>query len=165
MTGIELLKNQLTLQGFNPSKVNANSALIEAVVSIVANNPEADIAMSMAKQKIADAENKLYKANEKRNEAAALERDAARKADYAREQAEEAKEWNSEAVRNLNENKKVLAEIQECLKVETAEARDKVRLFELFKQNLPKDCKNNQNAIIYSMGAILGNGMKAGEQK
>ena len=62
-------------------------------------------------------------------------------------------------MREIEEKRKDLEQMQqsldEALQVETPEAKDRVRLYQLFMNDLPENTSSNQNAVIYGAAAIL----------
>lgn len=154
MTGIELLKSELKAKGFTPSKIAMNEQLIYAVVEILSDEEtrkEIDIAKEYA-EKAKQAEMR-----------ASQEKYSAEKAMFeAREKEREAKLLKEKTDEKLDKiNSKTLelnSTVSMILDLETAEARDKAKLMELFYLNIPKSENPNAKAIIYSMGNILGTG-------
>ena len=148
MTGYEMLKAELMARGFHQSKVNSNEEFIKAIVTILSDeNLKNEIDLVTLERK---------KAEESREEAQRL---------YLKANNEL---YNAKNISLKNENKQMLLEekekeIDEKIKryynmideAETAEARDKIRLYQLFLSTLPSYTNANTNAIIYSMGAIL----------
>lgn len=147
MTGIELVKAELISKGFTSSKVSMNLNLIEAVITILSDD-ETRSKIDLASQKLKEAKENESKAFYELEAAKQEKRDAF----LMRQEAERAKQ---EANEMLDDVKATRFEVKQALECETAEARDRVRLLELFKLNLPENCDSNQNALIYSMGAIL----------
>lgn len=147
MTGIELVKAELISKGFTSSKVSMNLNLIEAVITILSDD-ETRSKIDLASQKLKEAKEKENKAFYELEAAKHERRDAV-------QIQQEAKRMQQEVSEMLDDAKATRFEIKRALECETEEARDRVRLLELFKLNLPENCDSNQNALIYSMGAIL----------
>ena len=143
-----MLKAELMARGFHQSKVNSNEEFIKAIITILSDENiknEIDL-VTLERKKAEESEekaNRLYlKANNELYEA--------------------------KNISLKNENKQMLLEekekeIDEKLRrfynmideAETAEARDKIRLYQLFLSTLPSYTTADTKAIIYSMGAIL----------
>ena len=147
MTGIELVKAELASRGFNASKINMNMPLIEAMITILSD---------------ADTKSKIDLAEERLNDAKREHRIAFQEREDARENLRKAFNERREAERIAksiaDEKEKVITlkqEIDEMLKCETPEARDKMRLLAAFKAHLPEINSKNERSVIYSMGAIL----------
>lgn len=146
-TGIDLLLVELKRKGFTTAKINGNINLIEAVITVLSDEETrkqinlAEKFRDEARQKLSDAEDK--------------ERDANRKDWQASEKLNEVTIAERELKDKLQEAKEIKEKIDEALQVETPEARDRVRMYMLFMQGLPKDTSDNQNAVIYGAAAIL----------
>ena len=148
MTGIEaLLENLKVKRGISKQKSAGNMDFIEAVLTELADE-ETRKQIDLAQKIRTDAEN--------------IREDARQKLRKAKKEREEARDRKFEAeiiLREIEEKRKDLEQMQqsldEALQVETPEAKDRVRLYQLFMNDLPEDTSGNQNAVIYGAAAIL----------
>lgn len=159
MTGFEMLKAELMARGFHQSKVNANEEFIKAIVTILSDeNIKNDIDIVTIERK---------KAEEKANRAESYYYQA----ENALIEAKKIKLQNENRQTFLDDKEKIIDKklsdfINMINAAETPEARDKIRLYNLFISNLPSSTSQNNNAVIYSMGAILsGQNIKFSEKK
>ena len=149
MTGIDCLKSELMKMGFSESKIRMNIELIMAIVSVVSENKEQ---VNAARLYYEMADDKLDRARE-------YERDAKHQLAAARQAELNARSRDSDA--RASEREAMAAEqraheIEMRLEtMETAEARDKIRLAHLFdKMTERKTCYDN-TAYIKGLAAIL----------
>lgn len=148
MTGIEALLESLKVKrGISKQKSAGNMDFIEAVLTELADE-ETRKQIDLAQKIRTDAEN--------------IREDARQKLREAKKEREEARDRKFEAeiiLREIEEKRKDLEQMQqsldEALQVETPEAKDRVRLYQLFMNDLPENTSSNQNAVIYGAAAIL----------
>lgn len=141
MTGYELLESELE-KSFKPSKVKQNKDFICAIVGIVANNPDVDIAMSAAKILRTEAAKEKYEALCLRNEI-----------NMKVVQIERREKRIQEQIEDLEQAKELLKKLEEC---ETPEARDKMRLAWMFMNQ--EETGYDSLAFTRGLSNILGNG-------
>lgn len=137
MTGYELLKNELISRGYHVSKINANEEFIKSIITILSDETvrnDIDLAAEEHKKALKareEAEGYFYSACRKMNEI------------------------NARQIL-LDEKEKEINQKYEALnETETAEARDKIRLYTMFMSDLPRYTDSDVKSVIYSMGAIL----------
>lgn len=137
MTGYELLKNELISRGYHVSKINANEEFIKSIITILSDETvrnDIDLAAEEHQKALKareEAENYYYSAGKRIHE------------------INERQILLDEKEREINQKYEALKE------TETAEARDKIRLYTLFMEDLPRYTDSDVKAVIYSMGAIL----------
>ena len=149
MTGIELLKHKLA-EKYSWGKINANSDFIFAIVSLLAEDADlkTKTTIELAEYTIREGNRKWREAIEKETEADAL---------LVRTNQYEIQLRQKE--RDLKSKEGELSVIQDNLsQCETAEARDRMRLAEYFKNSV--DANTDDLAFIRGMSNILGNGGK-----
>ena len=143
MTGYELLIMELQ-KDFNINKINSNRPLIEAVVKVIAEDSESKIALSLAEEKMKEAERIQNEARSKMNEAEKF---------FYRASAIKS-ENNSQSIR-LSQKESALKEFEERLnELETPEARDKMRLAHYYETHARAD----GTTLARGLSNILGNG-------
>ena len=149
MTGMELLKHKLA-ERYSWGKINANSDFIFAIVAILAE--DADL---KTKTTIELAEYTINEGNRKWHEA--IEKET--KADALLVNVNQFEQRLREKERNLKSKEGELSVLEDNLSLcETAEARDRMRLAEYFKNSV--DVNTDDLAFIRGMSNILGNGGK-----
>lgn len=153
MTGYENLVQVLRYEGFTPQKIDSNERLIMAVIRILSENSDGSVQIAAAQKLKDDAQGERVRAFHLREEAERLQRTAERQKRDAEEARDRAEETKAETTRRALRIKELLNEIAQY---ETAEARDRARLFALFMESLPKNADRGSNAVIYGMGGILG---------
>ena len=154
MTGIEALLEELAGKGISKKKALANMNFIETVLTVLSDE-ETQKQINLVAKIRADAEKYYIDAREKLRDA---ERSELRAQETLRA-AESSRRLGGEMMKQIEEKQKVLEQKQQildkALQVETAEARDRVRMYQLFMNDLPEDTSGNQNAVIYGAAAIL----------
>jgi predicted nuclease with TOPRIM domain len=144
MTGYELLKNELISRGYHVSKINANEEFIKSIITILSDETvrnDIDLAAEEHKKALKareEAENYYFSANKRMYEINERQREL-----------DEQERLLDEKTREINQKYEALKE------TETAEARDKIRLYTMFMSDLPRYTDSDVKSVIYSMGAIL----------
>ena len=153
MTGLELLQEELLKKGF--SRTQAEAKVVAGVLDILSKSENLSVYTDylLAKRELANVREKVSRARE----------DAEHWAERARESLDDLSEANQElrALRReldpikqgvINE---AMAEIRKELeRCETPEAKDRIRLAELFKKDVHVDTKYDNTAFIVALGAI-----------
>ena len=153
MTGYENLVQALRNEGFTPQKIDSNERLINAVIRILSENTDGSVQIATAQKLKDDAQAERVRAFHLREEADRLQRTAERQKRDAEKARDRAEEMEAKAIEHEANARKVMLELAEY---ETAEARDRARLFALFMESLPANADRSSNAVIYGMGGILG---------
>ena len=159
MSGYENLIAEL-LKEYHPNKIATNERFIQAIVRILAENPEDRVALEMAEKERDEAEDLKRKSNAILKDAERREREAEKKEREVEERIKHAVQQESKLEILIKRVEKVREEIKAC---ETPEARDKMRLANLFRS----ECSRGSDGLAYVRGLsnILGNGGRKPESK
>ena len=143
MTGYEILVAELSKE-FHVAKIKNNKPFIEAIVRILAEDNESKIALSLAEEKMKEAKNVYAEADVMLKKAERL---------YQKVTADESS--NREQFMMLNRKEDELRALEKRLNsLETAEARDKVRLAYYYESHAHAD----GTTLARGLSNILGNG-------
>ena len=145
-----MLKEELLKKGFNHNKITSNFELIAAVISIVAENKSdvdaAEIYYAAAKAERAKAQTFEFTARDELYKAKTMKEAAKRYHDSA-------EEHNRSALEILEEAHKIAERFE---KIETAEARDRIRLAKAFQDMTDRKTCYDNTAYINGLAKILG---------
>ena len=150
-SGKKYLIEALKENGFSAAKINSNMSLIEAVLTALSDDSVKN-EINLAHEKLIQAGSEKQEAIRKLNEAAAKEFKAEMMLNEVKNRQEQIEKTRAE-IEAMQE------ELTKALECETAEARDKARLFIMFKQECyDPDALRQEKAYIYGAGAILAGG-------
>lgn len=159
MTGLESLKEELLKMGHSKLKLDRDTKLLRDIVSILANDEEDRIALSLI-------EEMRKKQSQKENSLRTRENDLSNRVHQMLIKEQKLLEEKTDALIKVRDAKEELEELKrkieelENKKVQLADCKSEFEyrliLFEAFKESIEVKSVYDNTAFIYAAGAILG---------
>lgn len=154
MKAIEQLKQTMREDGLKDIQIE--SAAAKWLINFFANH--AEIMNDLARQKIAEAEEIFQNVESARNRLKEMESKTKRDLDLREKTLDKREERIAEMINEgCDALKKIKSAQSELMNLETAEARDRLRLAMFYMQHTD-DGFHNQKAFTYGLGNIIGSG-------